>query len=39
VSRVELDSGVPDGEYVLNYFYRKEFHGLVRVRFGALLAA
>jgi hypothetical protein len=37
VSRVELDSSVPDGEYMLDYFHRKEFHGLVRVRFGALM--
>jgi len=39
VSRVELASDVPDGEYMLDYFYRKPFHGLMRVRFGALVAA
>ncbi len=39
VSRVELASGVPDGEYMLDYFYRKPFRSAVRVRFGALVAA
>lgn len=39
ISCVELVSDVPDEEYMLDYFYLTPFHGSVRVRFGALVAA
>jgi hypothetical protein len=39
VSRVRLASRVPDGSYVLDYFYLKPFRGSVRVKYGTLVAA
>jgi hypothetical protein len=39
VARVDLDSQAPDGEYWLEYFYRKSYAARVRVKDGVLLAA
>jgi hypothetical protein len=39
VSRVELASDVQDGDYILEYFYRKPFRESVRVKLGVLTAA
>jgi hypothetical protein len=39
VARAELVSRVPDGTYILDYFYMKLFHGPVGVKHGAFVAA
>jgi hypothetical protein len=41
ISRVALapdNPGIPDGEYVLEYFYGKPFHEHVRIKLGRLVA-
>jgi hypothetical protein len=39
VARVELASRVPDGTYMLDYFYMEPFHGPVDVKHGAIVFA
>ncbi|HEY6126613.1 MAG TPA: hypothetical protein VIW23_00375 [Candidatus Acidoferrum sp.] len=39
VARLELDSSVPDGEYILDYFCLKHRTRSVRVKLGAFVAA
>lgn len=36
ISRVELIDSLPNGEYILEYFYGKLFHSEARVVNGAL---
>jgi hypothetical protein len=40
IARVDLATGaskLPDGDYILEYFYRKPFYGYARVKSGRLL--
>lgn len=39
VARVELASRVPDGTYMLDYFYMEPIHRQVRVQNGVFVAA
>ena len=38
IARIELIDQIPDGNYILEYFYLKPFHGQVRVVNGSLLS-
>jgi len=40
IARVDLATGaskLPDGDYILEYFYRKPFYGYARVKSGRLV--
>jgi hypothetical protein len=40
IARLDLATGVsnlPDGDYILEYFYRKPFHGNARIKSGRLV--
>jgi hypothetical protein len=40
IARVDLATGgsnLPDGDYILEYFYRKPFNGNARIKSGRLL--